>query len=117
MSWKRKKRTVSKYEQYSISKDLRAKGLSNDEFETMMSQLSLEDLIALKMELSVRPANNRLYSIPLWKTLPTIVQEAIFKFAYSCTRSQREAMAFLGLEAVRFYKLRKRFGLDRLFEK
>ena len=116
MSWKRKRRVYSKYSDYSVSKKLRKEGLSNDEFETMMTALPLEDIIALKLELSVKPANNRLYSIPLWKTLNTVVQEAVFKFAYSCCRTQKEAMVFLGLTEIHFNKLKRRFKIERFFE-
>lgn len=117
MTWKRKRNlNKSKYEFYSISRQLRKLGKSNDEFETMLSLLPLEDIIALKLELSVKPANNRLYSIPVWKTLPNIVQEAVLKFAISCCRSQKEAAAFLGLPEMKVLQLKKRFRINRFFE-
>jgi hypothetical protein len=115
MSWKRKKPYKGKYIHYSVSRALRKQGKSNDEFEIMLSNLPLEDLIALKLELSVKPVNNRLYGIPIWKAIPDIVREAVFKFAYSCTRTQKEAMSFIGLPEVRFYELKKLYGLDRFF--
>ena len=117
MSWKRKKNLKkSRFEHYSISKKLRREGKSNDEFETMLSLLPLEDVIALKLELSTRPINGRLYSIPIWKVLPNVVKEAAFKFAYSCCRTQFETMAFLGLEEAVFYDYRKKFKIKRFFE-
>ena len=116
MSWQRRKPYKGKYTEYSISRKLRKDGKSNDEFEVMLANLPMEDLIALKLELSVKPVNNRLYGIPLWYTLPEIVKEAVFKFAYSCCRTQKEAMAFVGLPEVKFYSLKNKYGIERFFE-
>lgn len=117
MSWKRTKNLKrSKYAHYSISRKLRKEGKSNDEFETMLSVLPLEDVIALKLELATKPMGGRLYSIPVWKILPEIVKESVFKFAYSCCRSQAEAMAFVGLPEEKFYRLRRKYDIKRFFE-
>ena len=101
MSWQRRKPYKGKYTEYSISRKLRKDGKSNDEFEVMLANLPMEDLIALKLELSVKPVNNRLYGIPLWYTLPEIV---------------KEAMAFIGLPEVKFYSLKNKYGIERFFE-
>ena len=116
MSWKRRKKYKGKYEHYSVSRSLRRQGKSNDEFEIMLSSLPLEDIIALKLEISVRPINNRLYGIPIWKALGEIVKEAVFKFAYSSTRTQKEAMNFIGIQEIKFYELKEKYGIDRFFD-
>lgn len=117
MRWKRERDYKGKYKNYSVSKKLRKEGKSNDEFEIMLSNLTLEDIVALKLEISARPVNNRLYGVPIWTSLLDIVREAAFKFAYSATRTQGEAMNFLGLTEIKFYELKKKFNTERFFEK
>ncbi len=67
ISWKRKKNYNGKNKNYSISNKLKKERRSNDEFEIMLSSLTLEEVIALKLELSTKPVSNRLYGIPLWR--------------------------------------------------
>ena len=43
---------ISKYKLYSISNHLRRQNRSSDELEIAINALSLEELIALKLELS-----------------------------------------------------------------
>jgi len=115
ISWKRKKNYNGKNKNYSISNKLKKERRSNDEFEIMLSSLTLEEVIALKLELSTKPVSNRLYGIPLWSSLQNIVQDAVFKYAFSATRTQAEAMRFLGLKEQSFHILRKKFGIDDYF--
>jgi hypothetical protein len=115
ISWKRKKNYNGKNKNYSISNKLKKERRSNDEFEIMLSNLTLEEAIALKLELSTKPVSGRLYGIPLWSSLQNIVQDAVFKYAFSATRTQAEAMRFLGLKEQSFHILRKKFGIDDYF--
>ena len=115
ISWKRKKNYNGKNKNYSMSSKLKKERRSNDEFEIMLSSLTLEEVIALKLELSTKPVSNRLYGIPLWSSLQNIVQDAVFKYAFSATRTQAEAMRFLGLKEQSFHILRKKFGIDEYF--
>jgi len=116
MSWKRKKLRKGRNIHYSLSKKLRQEKKSNDEFETMLSNLTLEEVIGLKLELSTKPVSNRLYGLPLWYNLTDIVKDAIFKYAYSATRTQMEAMRFLGLRAKDFQRLKKKYDPVSYFE-
>ena len=116
MSWKRKKLRKGRNTHYSLSKKLRQEKKSNDEFEIMLANLSLEEVIGLKLEVSTKPVNNRLYGFPLWFNLTDIVRDAIFKYAYSATRTQAEAMRFLGLRPDKFQKLKKRYNPVSYFE-
>ena len=115
ISWKLKRNYNGKNKNYSMSSKLKKERRSNDEFEIMLSSLTLEEVIALKLELSTKPVSNRLYGIPLWSSLQNIVQDAVFKYAFSATRTQAEAMRFLGLKEQSFHILRKKFGIDDYF--
>ena len=116
MSWKRKKISKGRNTYYSLSKKLRQEKKTNNEFETMLCNLSLEEVIGLKMELSSKPVNNRLYGLPVWKNLTDVVKDAILKYAYSATRTQVEAMRFLGLKQDRFQKLKNKYNPVSYFE-
>ena len=116
MSWKRKKLRKGRNTYYSLSKKLRQEKKSNDEFETMLGNMTLEEVIGLKLELSTKPVSNRLYGFPLWFNLTDIVRDAIFKYAYSATRTQMEAMRFLGLRANKFHELKKKYNPVSYFE-
>ena len=81
----------------------------------MLNNLSLEEVIALKLELSTKAISNRLYGFPIWNSLPSIVKEAAYKYALSATRTQNEAMRFLGLKLNSFYDLREIYDVDDFF--
>ena len=116
MSWKRKKLRKGRNTYYSLSNKLRQEKKTNNEFEVMLGNLTLEEVIGLKLELSGKPVNSRFYGFPLWNNLTNIVRDAIFKYTYSATRTQVEAMRFLGLRPDKFQKLKKRYKTVSYFE-
>ena len=87
----------SKYSEYSFSKLLRSESKSSDEFEFMINKLSLEEIIALKLELSAKAINGKLYGFYLWHNINKIVRESILLFAISATRTIDQATALLGI--------------------
>ena len=105
----------SKTKYYSIVNKLKRENKINAEFESIVSSLTLEDLIALKLELSTKLVKNRLYGLPIWNNLVRITQEAVLKYAISATKSQGEAMRFLGLKQVHFRRLMKKYQIDSFF--
>ena len=78
--------------------------------------MTLEDLIALKFELSCNNINNRLYGFDIWRKSNHIVKEAILKFAISTTKSKRDAARFLGLNIKEFQKLFLTYEIDSYFK-
>ena len=116
MAWKTKVNRRTKTRYYSITNKLRRENKINKDFESMLSNLSLEDIIALKLELSTRSVSNRLYGLPIWNNLVRITQEAVLKYAVSAPRTQGEAMRFLGLRPKDYKTLSKKFEIDNYFE-
>ena len=116
MSWKKKRRLSGKNLYYSISKKLRKENKSSEEFELMLNSLSLEDVIALKLELATKPFGGKCFGIPIWYSTREIVQDAMLKMALSSTRSKREAARFLGLIPQDFRKLMKKYKVESFFE-
>jgi len=116
MSWKRKKKAKGRNTYYSLSKKLRQEKKINEQFLVILNNLTLEEVIGLKLEVAAKPVNNRLYGLPIWINLTDIVKDAIFKYAYSATRTQVEAMKLLGLSQKYFQKLKKKYNPVSYFE-
>jgi len=83
---------------------LREQGKLNEQVETAIHNLTLEDLIVVKMELSTRTQKSPLFGIPLLDTIKTIVTEAMLKYAISVTLTPSEAAASLGISLDAFKK-------------
>ena len=115
MSWKKQRRLQGKNKYYSLSKKLRRENKSNDEFEVMVGQLSLEELIGLKLELSSKVLDGKLFGLPVWSSMHSIVQDAMLKWVYSASRTKGEAMRYLGLQQSSFFNLIKKYKVDDYF--
>ena len=96
---------------------MRSEGRSNNEFEARLSELSLEEVIGLKLELSTKELNGKLYGFPVWQSMPDIIKDAIVKYALSATKTKGEAARFLGLTPENFRKLCKRYDVEEYFLK
>lgn len=86
-----------------------------DDLLININKLSLEDLIAIKLELSANNINNRLYGFDLWKQTGNIVKEALLKFAISTTNSKKDAARFLGLTYAEFRRVQNTYNVKEYF--
>jgi len=100
---------TSKTKYKSIVSKLKDNNLVSDDLLVLVNNLSLEDIIALKFELSSKMLKNRMYGFDIWRNSKYIVQEAMLKFAISATESKKDAARFLGLDYTNFSKLVKKF--------
>ena len=96
----------------SIIKNLKDQNKISDNILTEINSLSIEDLIAVKFELSANNINNRLYGFDIWRQSDYIIKEAILKFAISTTKSKKDAARFLGLTYLEFKRLIKKYKAD-----
>jgi hypothetical protein len=87
------------------------KGLVSNELLILISNLTLEQLIAIKIELSASELNNKLYGIPIWKTMPYITREALLKVTHSICSSYAEGCRFLGLDQETYKKHLLSYGI------
>ena len=102
---------------YSLSSKLRKEGKSSEEFEILFNNLSLEEVIGLKLELASKfGLRGKMYGLPIWYSLRTIVKDAVLKYAVSATRSKREAARFLGLHEQSLNILLRKHKVDKYFE-
>jgi hypothetical protein len=102
----------------SVIKYLKNQNIVDDPTLAKINSLTLEDLIAVKLELSANHINNRLYGFDFWRQSHYIVKEALLKFAISTTNSKKDAARFLGLTYLEFrrvlesYKVKEYFAED-----
>lgn len=101
---------------HSVSHKLRTEGKSSDEFEAMLNSLTLEDIIALRLELAARPSGGKLYGLFLWKKLPDLIKEAVLKAAMSITSTKKDAYRLLGINEKTLNAILKRYEVNKFFE-
>ena len=99
-------------ENYSISKRLRREGKITEEFEFLLSNMTLEEIIGLKLEVSSRAINHKLYGFKLFDNITKICRDALLIYALSAARTKNEAALFLGMENMNFRKSLKKFNID-----
>lgn len=102
---------------YSISKLLREKNKSNDAFEIQLANISLEELIALKLELGFKAIGFPLHGFPVWRSTNYIVKDALLKYALCATDSKTEAAKMLGISTLKFFYLLNKYNTRRYFLK
>ena len=115
MAWNKKKKIQGKNRYYSLSNKLKKENKSHDEFEVMMNNLTLEEVIGLKLELAAKSIGGYLYGIPIFSAIPYLVRDAILKYALSATRSKKEAARALGIKLDHFKKLIKNYNTESYF--
>ena len=72
-----------------FSNIVRSEGKSSEEFEVMLSALTLEEIIGLKLECASRLTNGKLYGFNLWSNTVAIVKEALFNSVISITNTNK----------------------------
>ena len=97
----------------SIASKLIDDGIASEELLVLFNSISLEDIIALKLELSSKIVKNRFYGFDIWRNSKYIVQEAILKFAISATESKKDAARFLGLTQQNFRRACKTYKIEK----
>jgi|TARA_R110001583_G_scaffold21444_12_gene81496 hypothetical protein len=113
MSWKKKLREYKgRNNDYSLRKKLKKEKKITDDFEIMLSTLTLEEIIGLRLELASLYINNKLYNFPIYKSIKYITKEACLRFALSATRTYGDAASFLGINESDLRKEIKKFKID-----
>ena len=101
----------------SISRVLKSKGKSCEEFEQMLSALSFEEIIALKLELSAKMTKGKLFGFPIWRSFQNITKEALLLFAYSISKTNNDASSMLGITNYQYRQLIRKGKIREYFEK
>ena len=95
----------------SFSRKLRKEGKSNEAFEIMLSALTLEEVIGLKLECASRLTNGKLYGFNLWSNIVNISKEALYNAVVSITSTNKEAARVLGINEQTFKSLKRKYNI------
>ena len=107
---------TNKFKNYSFISLMRRERRINDEFLNLLSSLSIEEIIALKLETSARLTKHKLYNFPLWKAMPSICRDAVLRFVLSACESKRDGARMLGIDIREFNSLLKNYNTEKLFD-
>lgn len=115
-SWQRKTKVKGKNEFYSISTLLKKQNKINEAFEIMLNNLTLEELIALKLEIASKACKKAMYGIQIWRSLKYVAEDAVLKYSISATRTKAESWRFLGLNHHTLREAKQRYNPYSYFE-
>ena len=117
MPWNnKKKKNFTKVDNYSIIKKLEKEKKLNKHTLNDINNISLEELIAVKLELSTRYLCGKFYGMPLWKITRHTVIDALLKTGLSIAKTKKEAARFLGVDYMDFNRYIKKYGTISYFE-
>ena len=97
----------------SLSNTLRKEGKSSEAFEIMLSALTLEEIIGLKLECSMKLTNGKLYGFNLWSKRVDIAKEALYNAVISVTDTNAEIRRILGVNPSSWVDIKRKFDIDR----
>ena len=100
----------------SFSHKLRKEGKSNEAFEVMLSALTLEEIIGLKLECSSRLTAGKMYGFNLWSNIVDITKEAVYNAVISVTRTNKEATTILGINEKTFKTLKRKYKIKEEYD-
>ena len=104
-------------EYYSMSDKLKSENKTSEEFEIMLSALTIEEVIGLRLELAARSLNSKLYGFKLWENIPKIAREAVLLYAVTAAKTKGEAASFLGITKNELFKNIKKFNIKNYLNK
>jgi hypothetical protein len=116
MTYKKKKKTYKKNKNYSVLNKLLKEEKVTERFLVNLNLLSLEELIALKLEVSAKSSGGTVFGIPIWNSLRDICRDASLKFAISAARTKAEAATFLGISISTLKDYIKKYEVEEYFE-
>lgn len=100
---------------FSISKKLKEEQRLTKEAEIVLNNLSLEEIIGLKLELSARSFGTMCFGMPILASLKNIVEDATIKYVWCMAGSNKEKFSFLGVSPLKYYKLIYKYQPERYF--
>ena len=95
----------------SKEKELRSENKITDKFLDQFSLLTLEDIITLKLELSIKNSGGLLYGLPLWNNISEIIKYSLLKSSLSLCKTKTEVANFLGISLNQLFDLIQKYNL------
>lgn len=116
MTYKKKKKIYGSKKNYSVVNKLLKEEKVTDKFLSQLNDLSLEEIIAVKLEIAAKASGGNIFGMPIWNSLRDICRDASLKFAISAARTKAEAANFLGISISTLKEYMKKYETKEYFE-
>lgn len=116
MTYKKKKKIYGNKKNYSVVNKLLKEEKVTDRFLSQLNDLSLEEIIAAKLEIAAKASGGNIFGIPIWNSLRDICRDASLKFAISAARTKAEAANFLGISISTLKDYMQKYETKEYFE-
>ena len=104
---------INPVDKFSLIRKLKLDRKLSIDLEILLNSLTLEELIALKLESVVKATGSKMYGIPIWYSINRIIKDSLVVFALASCKTKEEAARFLGLNILKFRKIYRRLDMDR----
>ena len=111
-SEKLEKRLRGRNYNQSLLRKLRKEEKINKKLENLINQLTLEELISIKLELASESVRGKFFGFPIFKAVRQITKEAMVTFALSATTSHSKAASLLGLSLSELKRYIKKYDIN-----
>ena len=101
---------------YSLNSKLIKENKVDSDFLFKFNSLSLEEVIGLKLESMCNLVDGKLYGIPIWKSMKSIINDSILKYAYTASKTKADAARFLGITVSQYNYLLRRYQIKSYFQ-
>jgi len=98
----------------SLTNQLKESKLIDEKFEFMLNNLTLEEVIGLKLENASKVMNGKLYGYNLYRKFPEIIKEALIRFAVQHYPNYSVAARSLGIHKNVYVRLLKKYKIGVL---
>lgn len=114
--YQKKKKIYGNRKHYSVISKLEREGRISEQVQIVLNGLTLEEVIAVKLELAAKASGGFVYGIPIWNSLINIVRDATLKFVLSSTRTKAEAARFIGINIENLNDYLKQYETESYFD-
>jgi|TARA_R110000796_G_scaffold212400_1_gene328511 hypothetical protein len=92
----------------SILKNLRTQKRISKDVEALIANLTVEELVYLKLEISAKAMNGEPYGFKIWFVLPDMIKTGLIDFTKQHFNTNSSASRFLGVDMKTWGFLKKR---------
>lgn len=101
--------STTKEKKSTLSSELKRQGMINNDFLDKVSELTIEQLVTLKLETSARMYNGKLYGLPLWHSLPYIIRDSLMDFVFRNCKTKADMSNTLGIPYEQFSQMYRNY--------
>jgi hypothetical protein len=101
-----------KIKKRSFISKLKKEDRINENFLNIVSDLTLEELIGIKIEMASRMFRGKLYGIPLWISMPRIVKESMLRVAINLCKTKTDTASFLGVTIEHLNDILRNYNIE-----